>query len=229
MTEQKAVHKHAFWLYGVLVGLAIKSALETSVPHLINPTRLIRELLRAGEHVPFQHTQLSYPEVVRLGVFLALIIRFYFGSAFFYGEAYEIDTADEEYPKKNYGLDFVFGFLHFSIFFVLALTIDFHTSPVYWFPVLIGIILVYDLFWYAFSFTQDTSSLIFWWMVINLLTAFLGALVYIGILSWTSNLLKAELWALWLVAIVSIVDIGLMMMKKPFFEPITNLAPHRRS
>jgi hypothetical protein len=228
VTEQKAIHKHAFWLYGVVVGLAIKSALETSVPHLINPSRLSRELYRAGELVPFDHTHISYPEIVRLGVFLALIIRFYFGSAFFFGEAYEGDNAEQEYPKKNYGLDFIFGFLHFCLFFVLALTIDIHTSPVYWFPVLVGVILVYDLFWYGFSFTQDTSSLIFWWTVVNLLTALAAGLVYVLISGGTQNPLRAELWALWLVAIVSIVDIGLMMIKKPFFEPITRISPRTK-
>jgi len=228
VTEHKAVHKHAFWLYGVIVGLAIKSALETSVPHLINPPRLIRELLRAGALVPFQHLHPTSPQLLRLGALLALVLLFSFGSAFYYGEAYESDTADEDYPKKNYGLDFIFGFLHFNIFFVLALVIDFHTTPVYWFPALVGVILLYDLCWYCFSFKQDTSSLIFWWMIVNLLTAFLGALLYLGVLGISGSIMKAELYALWLVAVVSIIDIGLMMMKKPFFAPITNLAPRKR-
>src|SRR6185436_19866444 len=28
------IHKHAFWLYGVVVGLAIREALNTIVPHI---------------------------------------------------------------------------------------------------------------------------------------------------------------------------------------------------
>ena len=160
MNQNRAV-QHAFWLYGVIVGLALKSALETSVPHLINPPRLITELLRAGEQVPLQHALLSYPEVLRLGIFLALTIRFTTGSAFYFAEVWESASADIDYPRKNYGLDLILGFVHFLFFFCLALTIDFHTSPIHWFPLFIGIILIYDAIWWGFSFRLSTGKLLF--------------------------------------------------------------------
>ncbi len=226
MTDEKAIHKHAFWLYGVVVGLAIKEALETSVPHLINPARLAEELARSGQRLNFPDAEIGLlPEILRLAVFLALTIRFYFGSAYFFGTAYEADDADTKYHKKNYGVDFIFGFLHFISFVILALTIDLHTSPVQWFVYTVAFILVYDLFWYGFSYKQATSKLIFWWMFINLLNALASAFIYSIIERNSKNIITAEFWSLLPVLIVSIFDIGLMMNRKPFFKPIGKIAP----
>lgn len=210
-----------------MVGVAIKEALETSVSHFISPDRLIAELNHLGEKINFPDSEIGlYPEAIRLTVFLALIVRFYFGSAYYFGAAYEASTSDRDYPTKNYGVDFVFGFIHFTSFVILALIIDIHTVPVHWFPHLVGFILVYDIFWYAFSFRQSTSKLVFWWMIVNLINASISAVVYLTIEYKYKDVIKAEIWALWIVIAVSVVDIGLMMMKKPFFHPLSKIAPH---
>jgi hypothetical protein len=69
--------------------------------------------------------------------------------------------------------------------------------------------------------------MLFWWMLINLLTA-LAALatdLLIEVLYKNQNHLKAEGWAFYWVISVSLVDIGLMMYKRPFFQPLGRWVP----
>jgi hypothetical protein len=227
VSEEKAINKHAFWLYGVLVGVAIKEALETSVSHFINPSRLSDELTHVGQRISFPHDQIGlYPEVIRLTAFLVLIVRFYLGSAFFYGAVYESETTTQNFTKTNYGADFIFGFMHFIIFVILALLIDIHTTPPHGFPYCVGLILIYDVFWYVSSLGRSTKELIFWWMIVNLITALVGAVVYLVFESKYSDMIKGEVIALWIVIGVSLLDIGLMMAKRPFFQSIGKMAPH---
>lgn len=229
MADEKNIYKHAFWLYGVIIGLAIKEALEITIPHLINPSRLAMELAQNHQQFNFPHPQYSlYPELLRLTVFLALVIRFYLGSAYYFGTAYDADDADKKYQKKSYGVDFVFGFMHFIGFVVLALTIDIHTTPFQWFGYAVAFILLYDFVWYVFSYRQDTSDLIFWWMVVNGVNCLGSAVLYLIVERQTGDTIKAEIWALWPVLLVSGFDIGWMMIKRPFFELISEKAPRAR-
>ena len=234
MSSDKVIHKHAFWLYGVLLGLAIKQAIETTIPHLISPERLPAQIARAGGIIHFPHPDTGfrdtgiYLEILRVTIVMALVIRFYLGSAYYYGKAYEASDADEKYPKKNYGVDFVFGFIHFLAFLILALTIDIHTAQIRWFPSVVGFILIYDFFWYASSFKQDTSELLVWWMMINGINALFSTVLYLIVERATDSVIKAEMWALIPVLIVSAFDIGWMMLDKPFFDPIKNTLTRRR-
>jgi len=222
--EERAIHKHAFWLYGVLVGVAIKEALETSIHHFVNPARIQEELAHLGQRISYPDSEIGlYPEIIRLTAFLVLIIRFYFGSAYFFGAAYQSRKAHKRFPITNYGMDFIFGFIHFVSFVILALLIDIHTTAIHGFPYLVGFILVYDIFWYVSSVRRSTKAMIFWWMIINLITALTAGLVYV--LLERRNVITAEIWALWIVIGVSVLDIGMMMAKRPFFLPIGKLVP----
>lgn len=175
------------------------------------------------------HPQLSvYPEVMRLFTALFLTIRFYLGAAFYFGLAHEAETAAQDFPKRNFGTDFVLGFFHFLGFVILALTINIHTPPMYAFPLAVGFILIYDVFWYLFTFRLDTSDLTKWWAIVNAATFVVGGFMYLLIERLTSDLVRAELYAFWLVLLVSLLDIGLMMQKKPFFQPIQDLITRQR-
>jgi hypothetical protein len=224
--QESSIHKHAFWLYGVLVGIAIKEALEIGVAHLVNPERLLAEtkLLALPFRFPDNEVGLA-PEIIRLTVFLVLIVRFYFGSAFFFGAAYESPSAKIKFPITNYAADFIFGFFHFIAFVILALLIDIHTTPIHHFPYLVAFILIYDVLWYAASFRRSTVKMIFFWMAVNLVTALTAALTYVIIESHYQDVLRAERCAAWIVLVVSVIDIGLMMAKRPFFQPLGKWVP----
>jgi hypothetical protein len=223
---EKSIHRHAFWLYGVLVGVAIKEALETGVSHLVNPDRLTHDLTHLQVAINFPDSQVGLgPEIIRITVFLVLIVRFYLGSAFFFGAAYESETAGEIFPITNYAADFIFGFIHFVSFVILALLIDIHITPIHNFPYLVGFILIYDIFWCASSFRRSTVKLIVWWMLVNVVTALSGAVIYLILEFRYGNVLMAEKYAFCLVIIVSLLDIGLMMAKRPFFQPLGKIIP----
>src|ERR1051326_1596554 len=161
MAEEEGIHKHAFWLYGVLVGIAIKHALDATVPHIFDPSHIQAQLTPAQLALP-QSQYSFYPDLGRLIVFLILTIRFYLGSAFYFSDIHDASSSleipdlgsesTEEQPlNKNYALDFICGFAHFLVFVILAMNIDPHTKQLFWFPVLVGFILFYDFIWWIFS------------------------------------------------------------------------------
>ncbi len=208
------------WLYGIIVGLAIKDLLEYSLPHLIH---------RGADQSYLPHPQLGiYPEVIRFFTALFLMIRFYLGAAFYFGLAHEADSAAREFPRRNFGTDFVLGILHFLGFVILAMTINMHEPPVFAFPLVVSFILGYDVFWYVFTFKLDTSDLTRWWAIMNAATLVLGGFLYLLIYVLTHDPVRAELYALWLVLLVTLLDLGLMMNKKPFFQPIEAMVTRRR-
>lgn len=225
-TTPRAIYKHGFWLYGVLVGVAIKEALETGVAHIVEPMRLMEELHHVGISPNFPHYEVSaWPEVIRVITFLLLVVRFYLGAAFYFGAVYESENAEKKFPVTNYGADFFSGFLHFVLFVILAQIIDIHTIPVYYFPSLVGFILIWDVLWFASSWRRSTAQVIFWWMLANVLTAALSTVAYLFLILWGKGFLQAERCALYLVIVVSLLDIGLMMAKRPFFQPMGKWVP----
>lgn len=208
MTKEKESRYSAFWLYGILVGLAIKEALERVVPHLIEPI----DVSAAPRSL--------YLEVLRLTVFLCLIIRFYLGTQYYFSIAYESESSDQAYPIKSYTADFVFRFLLFVVFLILSFTIGSHQGSPRLFSVLVFFILSYDLLWFSFSFRQDTSRLVFWWMLVNLMNAFVSAVIYLTVDLFTGSITRAEIWALFPIIGISLLDLGWMMARRPFFEPV---------
>lgn len=224
MASEHPIHKHTFWLYGVLVGVSIKEALETSVSHLVNPDRIDLSHLEAFHNFPHPSTG-RYPEIMRLAVFLVLIIRFYLGTAYYFGVAYESRSSKVNYPVKNYGVDFMFGFFRFASFVVLALLMDIHTNPIHGFPYLVGFILLYDALWWVTSLKRSTKVLLFWWAAVNVITVLFGGFLYVIWDSGAQRPITAEVVAFWVVIIPSLFDIALMMVKRPFFRILRQLVP----
>jgi hypothetical protein len=200
---QEGLHKHAFWLYGVIVGLSIEEALKAVVPHFTSP--------------PEQPPRAVLLDGARLLVFLVLIIRFYLGSGIFFDVAYASADADRRFPKKNYALDFLTGIIHFLFFFGLAIAIDAHANPLWLFPSLVGVILFYDLLWFIVCREYDTRRLMKMWMAVNLGTLGVAALFYlIAITSYTPPV-TAELIAYIPILFVSAIDLGEMVRGRPIF------------
>jgi hypothetical protein len=214
MALPKELHKHAFWLYGVIVGLAIKESLESVTPHVFAP--------------PTSEIGV-FPDLARLVVFLILIVRFYFGSALFFGSAYEAPETQGAFTNKNYALDFLFGFLHFFIFFLLAFSIDIHTKPVMLFPSLLAVILFFDTLWFVFCRKYDTRDLMVWWMVLNLVTLILSALVYLVADRLGASKTLAEQLAFIPIILASILDFAELVTSKTLIaDYVANLLFRRK-
>jgi|SRR2546425_1022567 len=201
---QEGLHKHAFWLYGVLVGLAIKHAVETVLPHLLAP--------------PFTRTWESFPEAVRLFLFLVLIIRFYLGSAIYFDDVYYSADSDKTYPRKNYLVDYLFGVAHFLLFLAWAMSLQIKNSPLL-FPGLLAGILVYDAVWFVVCRRDyDSVRRMKLWMLINLATFLVSLLVYLLVYlfapTFGGQYTMPELLAYVPVFIVSGIDIAELTSKK---------------
>jgi len=217
------IRKQAFWLYGVIVGLAIKEALTNVLPHVFRASKAGE----MGQHMP---------EVVRLVLFLILSVRFYLGATQYFDEAFEkihprigsdgTITEENQYRRKSFGLDFIVGFFHFLVFSALALSITYdETAPNeisnLLFPVILLIILLYDLVWLVLNWKNDTFPLIKLWATLNTITVIFSAVCYF--LVWLYYVLQglqfnsiyAEMIALVPVFLVSVLDIAELIIGKP--------------
>ncbi|HZH29625.1 MAG TPA: hypothetical protein VEY11_02445 [Pyrinomonadaceae bacterium] len=200
--DDEGLHKDAFWLYGIIVGLAIREALTEVLPHIFSTTS-----------IPFEH----FLEGVRLLVFLILAIRFYLGSVTYFRDAYICEKAKADYSKKNYFLDFFVGFFHFLLFFALATSINIHERPLWLFPLLLVIVLFYDVPWLIINWSNDTSDLIKMWTAINFGTLVVVVPLFYGLKGGGMSVARAEEIALLIVLIVSMVDIGGTITGKQLF------------
>ncbi len=200
----EGVHRHAFWVYGVIVGLAIDKALSGLIPHIFT--------LPNDEPWPF------LPEAARFVVFIILIVRFYLGSALYFNDAYLSDEATNLYPRKSYALDFLFGFAHFLFFYALGVSIEIHNKPNGIFPVLLVVILAYDLLWFLASGDNDTRHLIKMWAFVNLITLLVSLVCYLVVNRLGYNALRAEESAFIPIVIVSIIDFAEMITQRPVFS-----------
>jgi hypothetical protein len=164
-------HTHAFWLYGVITGLAIREA-----------------LVRAGPHV-FLYLSASRPEawklhleLSRLVIFCLCLFTFYFGAGVFFDKVHVGPEAATKYPNNNYGLDYFFGLIHFVFFFGWALTIDDYSRTargISLFLVFLTIIFLYDLAWLLANLKYDSFQEIQMWAEWAAITWFLGLVVWL--------------------------------------------------
>jgi len=213
-TEYKPpeIHKHAYWLFGVVVGLAIKEALTAVVPHLMaRPTDTL--------------WWAALEDFVRLVMFLFLIVRFYLGSAYYFEEAYAGPNATK-YPTKNYFLDFLCGMVHFVSFFAWALAIDFHDDQrAFFFRYILVWILLFDVLWFVLCKQYSTRHLMKLWMVINLFTAFVSVPIWLLAVYFELNLALAEALAFLPIFVASIIDMAeLTTGRRLFAEWLSKIA-----
>ena len=211
----EAIHKQAFWLYGVIVGLAIKEGVVAVVPHIFDYKTDDLE---------------SWVEAARFFIFFVLIARYYLGAVLFFEEAHFSSKTRVGYPKKSFMMDFIVGLFHFLFFAALSRSIDIKNTPLRLFDVLIGLILLYDSFWYRLSRGLDTREIMKSWMVINNTTFIVSLAIYLPIkLTW-GNHIHAELWALIPIAVVSLIDIGELITGKQYLgDTILGITGYARS
>lgn len=155
----EGLRKQAFWLYGVIIGLAIKDALEIAIGHLmVPPDGSFRDFL---------------PESTRFWVFLLTAIQFYLGSAWFFDKFHEqlpeetTTNPTRTRTRGRYAVDFLFGLSHFLLFFAWAISLDTHKGHLHLFSILLVVMLLYDWIWCWISRGLDTYSEIRKWSLTN--------------------------------------------------------------
>jgi hypothetical protein len=208
--------KHAIWIFGVLVGLAIKEAVTRVGPHLLT--------LEANA------TRSMTPEFWRLIVFGLMIIRFYLGAAHLFDDIHAGSLVQREQSdgtlsveerarlrtaRRQFAVDFFSGLLHFTLFSVWSLTLEIHSlvpgnaEPIpneNAFRYILLILLLYDVGWVIARGRPHPKKVPFW-MVVNVALAITSSALYYLLhhrFGWTS--LDAEVPPLILVAAVSFLD-----------------------
>jgi hypothetical protein len=159
-------HKDFFWIYGVLVGLAIREALTQTLHHTFS--------IPAAEAAWILHI-----EIWRTVLFMLMIVRFYVGAVVFFGNVY---GASSPQTQNNYYLDFLMGFTQFVLFYAWSVTIfSYSRSPKgfsYYLDVMF-MLLLFDLLWLLFNTRNDTAETIKVWTIVNSLTAISSALCFV--------------------------------------------------
>lgn len=206
-------HSHAFFVYGVVVGLAIREALLKVVPHAL-PGLMESAAVTSGTVPAADSTRQIVLETARLVTFLIVLIRFYIGAGVYFDRVYCSEETACNFSRKSYGLDFLLGTIHFIILFVWSQTIVVHNRighGISTFLVLLGVVLLYDLLWWALSADYDSVFVIRRWAIFNAATAAVSLLLILIWDTWSlSTDTTAEIIALAPVLLVSIVDFGEM-------------------
>ena len=202
------VHKHTFWMLGVIAGLAIRESL----------TKVVTPLL-GDANTQVAHNDMAM-EAVRLVVFLAMILRFYLGSAQYFDVVYCSPESDSTYPKKSYGMDFIFAVMLFILFFAWSETIIGNrrfSNGLSSFLLILGLILVYDLIWWAISWRYSTKLVIGAWALLNVGTMILCYLLLLvfNVNGWFGVRMD-EVICLFPLALTTLADFGEMFTDRNF-------------
>lgn len=198
-------HKDLFWLYGVIVGLAIREALTQALHHTFS--------------IPPSEGQWAlHIEVWRTILFMLMIIRFYVGSVVFFNK---VHGPTSPASGSNYYLDFVMGLTQFLLFYAWSVTIFAYSRSSKGFSYYLFVmflILLFDLVWLGCNAPYDTAETLKIWAIINTLTALISFLVFVTSADmFDLNFQVAEEIALVPVGLISLLDITENVSDTPIF------------
>jgi hypothetical protein len=165
----RRLHGQMFFLYGAIVGLAIREAFSRVGPSLVS--------FLSSNTEPWK----MHLEGARLAVFFFAISTFYVGSVAFFDKVHSEDSSTS-YPRSKYAYDFWFGLIHFVLFFLCAITInDFARTKAGFslFLIYLACIFLYDLFWLVINWNQDTFEEIKVWAWSSAVTVFLAWVAFL--------------------------------------------------
>jgi len=209
------LHQHAFWVYGVIVGLAVKEALSSVLPNLLT-------FIANPPDAPFT----SAADGWKLVVFLVVTIRFYLGSAVFFHSHHNVET---NHLTRGYVTDFLSGVMHFILFFAWSLTFKVSPSTKHEFvptayETLLAIILLYDFLWWAICRGTKGAAQVRYWSFVNLATVVVATVIHL--ISVAANALQTVSEGITLLPVffASIADIvGMAKGEQPFAKWIRAL------
>ena len=212
----RELHKEFFWIYGVIVGLAIREALTQTLHHALS--------IPAADAPWILHIELW-----RTILFMLMIVRFYVGSVVFFNNVHGCSAPAAE---SNYYLDFVMGLTQFIFFYAWSVTIfsySRNSKGVSYFLYGMFLILLFDLVWLLFNWRYDTAERLKVLAIVNTLTALVSFVVF---LTWSAlldaNFQIAEEVALVPVVLVSVLGISENVSAAPIFTRILESAIPRQ-
>lgn len=214
------LHQHAFWVYGVIVGLAIKESLAAALPGLLG-------LLTNPPNSLFA----SVPDAWKLLIFLIVIVRFYLGSAVYFHEHHNVDGE----LSTGYVTDFLSGIIHFILFFAWSLTYKIsapanHPFAPTAYETMLAIILLYDFLWWAICRGTARSSKVKYWAITNLVTVLISVVIHLIATAADALPSVAEGLTLIPVLVMSVVDlVGLAKDEELFAKWLSNFLPPKPS
>lgn len=204
-------HKDFFWLYGVIVGLAIREALTQTLHHAFS--------IPAPDALWMLHI-----ESWRTIVFMVMIVRFYVGAVVFFHKVHGPSSP----AAGNYNLDFVMGLIQFVFFYAWSVSIFSYSRSVKGFsPFLWGmfLILLFDLVWLLFNWRYDTAETLKVSTIVNVLTALASFMLFLTCADLLDmNFQIAEETALLPVSLVSIIGIVESVSDTPIFTKLLQSA-----
>jgi len=158
-------HKDFFWLYGVIVGLAIREALTQTLHHAFSTP--------APDAVWVLHI-----EAWRTALFMVVIVRFYVGAVVFFHKVHGPSSP----AAGNYQLDFVMGLIQFIFFYAWSVSIFTYARSNKGFSAFLWgalLILLFDLVWLLFNWRYDTAERLKVSAIVNVLTALVSFVCFL--------------------------------------------------
>jgi hypothetical protein len=150
-------HRDAFWVITVVGGLSLTKALEEAIPAITS-------------HASATNTVL----ISRLVLFGVTAVRFFIGASTFFQQVHIQPNHENNFPVRNYVVDFSFAITHFSLLYLMAahikeLPTDAYLSHQYFFLAYLAV-LIFDWLWWAGSFSFTTAPIIRKWAISNSIT-----------------------------------------------------------
>jgi hypothetical protein len=199
------LYEQSFWLYTVILALAIREVLLQILPRVFN------HYFAAGLKEPSPPSPGAfYFELLRSLVFLIMVTRFFLGGVLVFTEL----TQKAIDPPDGSWMHVLTGFVHYSLFFGWALTAFVQSTGVpSLFMGVLTVILLWDVFWFWLS-PEAHRPMIKPWMWRNLRTV-----IYIVVLLFVAHCwlgpLPSEAIALVPVLVISVKELHEMFTKRP--------------
>lgn len=208
--NRRSLHRAAFGLYSVIVGLAIKEGLTRALPAIMQAPNTTRVMVQWQVAV----------EVLRLITFTIVTVRFYLGASEYFDKVYLAKPVDCK--RSNYGIDYIFGLVHFVMFFFWSATIDRlqgpHAGSTSDFLLVGAVILLYDVPWFLVNCMNDSIKYVKLWTVINLGTVIVSFAVFMALRLAGIDPVACEEFSFLPVIAVSILDLATIFSGNPYAE-----------
>jgi hypothetical protein len=201
----REVYKQAFWVYTVIIALAIREVLADVLPRVFAYFQATPAAASSGQ----APEPAFWLEIIRSLAFFIMITRFHLGGTLVLHRLNEQPSL----PARS-GFQVLTGFVHFLLFFAWALMVSrtaqwLRISLFMW---ILLLILLWDLPWCLLSPSSE-RAVIKPWVWRNLRTAIETVAIYAS-LRWLTNEAIAELAPLVWVGVVSLKELCEVFAKR---------------